>query len=106
MAATQPIYDVNIAGTSGASAVYYGHTTVLTAGTPIVLGADQALTQGVRVRAALGNSGNIYVGDASVSSSNGYTLSQGESVFVPIANVHTLYVNATVNNDSVSWIAT
>lgn len=85
------------------TAVLYGQKTVPAAGTPVQLGTG-GLSSGVKVKALSGNSGDIYVGDSNVGSSNGYVLAAGEEVFVEIDNLSRLYINAGTNDDGVSFI--
>jgi hypothetical protein len=85
--------------------VYHGQTTVTTAGTEVTLAASQALTQGVWVKAKLANTGNIYVGKNPVTSTTGFELDAGESVFIPVADITTVFVDSSVNGEGVSYMA-
>lgn len=87
------------------STPFNNKTTVTTAGTRVALGASQALTIGVWIRAATTNTGLIYVGDSSVSASNGYELAPGEAQFFPIANRATINIDASANSQSVTYYA-
>ena len=75
------IGDVDVTSVAIPSAIYHGKKTV-TAGTDEAIGASQAITSGVNVKALAGNSGLIYVGKVNVSSADGYELSANESVFI------------------------
>lgn len=100
-------YDLSTIATRNAftpTATIYGQTAVTTAGTRVALGASVTLFQGLTIRAHLANTGTIYVGDSSVSSTTGYMLSAGESVFVPISNRATIYIDSSVDGEGVSYI--
>jgi hypothetical protein len=86
------------------TAVVHGQKTVTTAGTEVALGASTALKSGVRVKALHGNTGWIYVGGNPVTSSTGYVLDAGEEVFVEVSNLATVYIDASVNGEGVSFI--
>jgi hypothetical protein len=59
-----------------------------------------SLAVGVVIRGAPGNTGNVYVGDSTVTASTGYLLGPGESVTVVVADLGDAYVynpSATLN---------
>lgn len=87
------------------TAIYSGQNTVASAGTAEAIGSSQAILSGVTVKALAGNAGVVYVGNSGVDSTNGLELSPGEQVFIEVANVATVYVDAATNDDGVSWIA-
>jgi|SRR3990167_1897191 len=66
--------------------------------------------EAVVVKALVGNSGNIFIGNRDVSSSNGFELSPGESLRIEYspnkdAGEHiTLYAAAATAGDDVSYI--
>lgn len=100
------IGDVDVTSMPLATAIYNGQKTVTTAGTQVALASSQAITHSVKIKALHGNSGWIYIGDSSVSSSNGYVLDAGETLELQIANLATVYVDSSVNGEGVSYIAT
>jgi methylaspartate ammonia-lyase len=61
-------------------------------------------TQGVNIKAHAGNTGFVYVGDAAVSSTNGFQLDNGEEVFLAIDDPSKIYVIGSADNQDVSWI--
>lgn len=81
------------------SVLVHGQTTVTTAGTEVALGASTALTSGVRVKALSDNAGSVYVGANPVTSSTGFELAAGEEVFIEVANLATVYVDAAAGGD-------
>lgn len=91
-------------GTSLIAAPLVGQTTShastpqqLNAGTPIVA------TNGVLVQALAANTGNVYIGGATVSASTGYELQPGQAVPFTVDSVSDLYVVATSASDAVCW---
>lgn len=88
------------------TAIYNGQKTVSSAGSAEALASSQAIVSGVHIKALVDNTDVVYVGNASVSSSNGLELESGDSVFIEIANLATVYVDVAVNGEGVSYIAT
>ena len=83
-----------------------GVITVTTATTRVpLIGASTPLVSGVTVKAAADNTGIIYVGNAAVAAANGFRLAAGESQFIEIANLASVYVDASVDAQSVTYIA-
>ncbi len=54
---------------------------------------------GIQLKALAANTGIIYVGKSTVSSSLCYPLAAGETLFLPIDNTDVLRALASVNND-------
>ena len=98
------IGNVDVDSVAIPSAIYNGQETVDLAGTAQAIGGSQALLSGITVRALVGNTGLVYVGNASVDSTNGHELAAGVSVFIEVDNVATIYVDAATNDDGVSWV--
>lgn len=96
---TNPVTTVESAPTT----IYNGKKSVTTAGTRVTLASSQAI-KSVTIKALSTNTGIIYVGDTSVSSSNGYQLSAGESVSMDIANLNTVNLDSSVSGESVTYI--
>lgn len=96
--------DVSVTGIDRPTVVRHGQTTVSTAGSEQVLGGDLALKSGVTVKALPGNTGVIYVGSSTVTSSNGLVLEAGDQVFIDVSNVNLVYVDSAEDGDGVSWI--
>lgn len=59
---------------------------------------------GVTVKADAGNTGFVYVGDASVSATNGFQLDGGEEVFLAVDDPSKIYIIGSADNQDVSWI--
>jgi len=85
-----------------ATTVYDGSKNVTTAGTRVVLASSQALTKGVRVRAKDANTGLIYVGGASVSSSSD-RLAPGEPTWMDVNNLANVWIDAAVSGEGVTF---
>lgn len=86
------------------SSVVSGQTNVTTAGVRVALGSSTAIL-GVVIRAKLTNTGLIYVGGSTVSSSNGYILDRGSAVFVGVANLADISIDSSVSGEGVSYLA-
>jgi hypothetical protein len=86
------------------TAVVAGQKTVTTAGSHVALGSSTTLKSGVRVKALHGNTGWIYVGPDGVTSTTGCVLDAGEEVFVEVNDLATVYIDASVNGEGVSFI--
>jgi hypothetical protein len=84
--------------------LHYGAKDVAAAGTAEALAASQALMHGVTVRAKTDNTGIIYVGDSDVDSTNGFELEAGESILIYTDNLANVYIDASVNEEGVSYI--
>jgi hypothetical protein len=96
---------VDIQTISVPTATYNGQKTVTSHGTAEALGSSQAILSGVRVKALSTNTGNVYVGNSSVDSSNGFVLAAGESDFWAVANIATLYIDSDVDGEGVCYHA-
>ncbi|NIR31662.1 MAG: hypothetical protein GWN84_20590 [Gammaproteobacteria bacterium] len=84
-----------------------GEKLVATAGTAVTLvGASTIVKSGVRIKARKGNTGTVYIGDSNVDSTNGYPLEPGESEFVEIEDLQSIYIDADNNSDGVRYFAT
>jgi hypothetical protein len=85
---------------------YHGQTTVSTPGTEVALGESQELVIGqVTIKAFHANTGFIYVGMNPVSASTGFVLDAGEQTVIFVENVETIYIDASVGDEGVSWQA-
>lgn len=104
VASDQATYPVT-ASVALPTVIYNGQTNVTTAGTRVVLAASQAILSGVTIKAKAANSGAIYVGSSAVSSSNGYVLAAGDTIFFEIANLNTVNIDSAVNGEGVSYVA-
>lgn len=80
-----------------------GVKTVPTAGTAVQLASSNSIKT-ITIRALSTNTGLIYVGTSLVSSSNGFELSPQETVSLDIANISTIWIDASVNGNGVSYI--
>lgn len=101
------IANLGIATIAVPPTVYNGKTMVTTAGTRVVLASSQAILSGVTIKALAANTGTIYVGSSTVASTNGYALTAGQTVFLAIANLNTVNIDASVTGtEGVTYIAT
>lgn len=82
----------------------------VTAGTRKALSATDVYAYAIRIQASKANTGKIYVGDSTVSSSNGQELEAGESIVLNNferpnnlleLNLADLYIDSSVNAEGV-----
>lgn len=78
--------------------------TVTTAGTRVALAASTTI-KSVTVKASVSNAGIVYVGNATVAASNGFELAAGDSVSLDISDLATVFVDASINSQIVTFIA-
>jgi len=81
----------------------YGAKTVGVAGTAEVL-ASETVEHGVTIKAMPSNTGDIYVGDSAVSSSNGYPLSAGEEIHLKLRDLSKIYLDTATGGEGVKYI--
>lgn len=85
--------------------VFSGVTTVTTAGSEQVLFPNQTI-KSVTIKALSTNTGIIYVGGSSlVSSANGFPLSASDTVSLDVSNTNAVWIDSSINNQSVAWIS-
>ena len=92
-----------------------GTVTVTTATTRVAFPSVRGRIVWLKVRATDGNTGVVYLGDVTVSSTAGYPLYQGidevqTAVIVPIPagasiNLGDIYLDAATNGDQADYIA-
>ena len=80
-----------------------GTTTVTTAGTRVPFGSSVLVTN-IKFKAPSTNAGLVAIGDSTVSMTNGYELSAGQTLELAIVNLEETYVDAATNGDKVSWV--
>jgi hypothetical protein len=70
------------------------------------LATDEPVNGPVRIKAGAANSGNIFLGDNTVTkTANGYELAKGEAIDIPyVVNLNQLYAACATANDDVYWI--
>lgn len=78
-------------------------TTVTTAGTRVQLAANAC--KWVIIKAKATNTGNIFVGGVTVTSTNGYILTPGEAISFDGTNTNLFYIDSSVSGEGVSIIA-
>ena len=85
--------------------VIYGRKTISVSGTAEILMAATA-THSVTVKALLANTGDVYVGDSDVTTSNGYPLSPGETISIDVDHeLASIYIDVDTNGEGVAFIA-
>lgn len=81
-----------------------GKTAVSTSGTRVTLAAS-TVVKSVTIKALITNTGLIYVGNATVASTNGYQLAAGDSISLDIANLNTVNLDCDNSGEGVSYIS-
>ena len=93
---------VNVGPPTAPSTFGNGQGTVASPGTAQAL-AGSTTIKGVTVKALKTNSGTIYIGDASVDSSNGYPLEAGAQLAIAINNLNKVFVDASGASQSYAF---
>ena len=91
----------------GIKAITTFHKTVASAGTAEALAANAGVHQFVTVRALLSNTGDVYLGDASVDANSGFVLDAGEELKFSFdegdgIDIDALYIDVDTNGEGVS----
>lgn len=76
-----------------------------TNGTPTPLEGSSTECQGVSVKADPDNAGQAYLGDASVTTANGYILAPGDAVGFDVDDLATVFFDVDTTGDVVSFLA-
>lgn len=92
------------------ASLFDGTATVTTAGTRVQLSATQILAVSVSIQAKAANTGVIYVGGPTISSSRGVALSAGDTLaLLPMArhneyyDLRAIWLDASVNGEGVAY---
>lgn len=85
-----------------------GQKKLTVGGTAVPLASNIALVNGVVITASLTNVATIFVGDATVNTTNdgtgsGYPLAPGQSISYATTNANLVYINSVNNTDFVSY---
>lgn len=83
-----------------------GQTTVPNAGTAVTLGSF-SVSGPILIKALDTNTGVMVVGDdgtGDVTVSNGHRLLAGDMVIMQLGNLKSIYIDASVNGEGVSWL--
>jgi len=81
-----------------------GSQTVSSAGTAVQLTTTATPCRLVNIYAKSGNTGNVFVGASTVSSSRGMVLEQARSTdWFPIDDLSKIYIDAANNDDGVTY---
>ena len=59
----------------------------------------------VSIAAKPANTGNVFLGDVTVTSANGRILAPGASIDIAIDNLNRIYLDVAVNGEGVSYMA-
>lgn len=94
--------DGNVIG-SPSSSIGSGSKDVATPGTQVALATSTACRR-VTIQAKIANTGYIYVGDSSVSSSNGIALSAGNSITLNVNGLDIIYIDADTGGEGITFL--
>lgn len=84
----------------------HGQRVVTNAATEESLAAAPTpLTIGVTVKALEANNGKIYVGFTGVTAENGFELSAGEQIFMPVKDLEDVFIDTDTDGEGVSFMA-
>ena len=83
--------------------LYYNQVTVGTTAVQLT-STSTPLNAGIVVKADSNNSGNVYVGDSSVSTSNGFALAAGEGIAFEIDDASKVWVVADSSGQKIYWL--
>lgn len=81
-----------------------GQVSVTTPGTRVALGSSTSIVF-IIVTANRTNTGNIYIGDVTVDSSNGSKMERGSNKFFPIDDLSKVYIDADTASEGISYLA-
>jgi hypothetical protein len=81
-----------------------GKTTVTTAGTRVQLLTSSTPAKSVTIKALIGNTGHIYVGNNFVSSTVGFVLEAGDTVSLNFADLSNIWLDCSVNGEGVTYL--
>lgn len=102
--ATNEKLDTLIAAVGGASTDFQGGAkTVTTAGVAVALSAVSVPCRRVNIRCSATNTGFIYIGGATVSSTVGLYLQPMDSILVEIDDLNKIYLDASTDGQSVVY---
>ena len=95
---------VNVSSISKPGRVIHGQKSVTT--TPTILGTE-ALKTGITLKSPNLNSVDIYIGNSlSVAANTGYILSPGESIYLEVSTLGSLFVRTTTSSATLVYIGT
>lgn len=79
-----------------------GQLNVTTAGTRVQLPSQAC--KAVSIAAKPANTGNVYLGDSSVTSANGRILDAGDTIDLAIDDLSRLYIDADTDGEGISYL--
>lgn len=91
----------------GENAFDHGAKTVGTTAAQLVT-AETRVNRGVQIKAAFGNTGRVYVGNADVTNgstdaTDGFELSAGQGLFVPTHDVTNVWIVGSAADQKTYW---
>src|SRR6266516_4720956 len=104
LTSTNGALDVDVTVNTGATTnanVYTGQQTA--GGSATQFASSLALSNGIIIKALATNTGTVYIGASSVSSSTGVPLTAGDAVSIAVSDLSLMYVTGN-GTDRISWI--
>ncbi len=92
---------IEASGDAPATSVGNGSKNVTTAGTRVQLSVTSVPIKKVTIRAKADNTGFIYVGGSTVSSSSNIYLQPMDSIPLDVANLNAVWLDSSANGDGV-----
>lgn len=83
-----------------------GKITSTTPGTRVPLSSTNIGIHSVIIHALAGNTSDVYIGNSSMTTSNGLHLAKGDAVTVIVSNLALLYLDVTTSGDAITFLAT
>lgn len=87
------------------SVFIFNQKTVTTSGTRVQLTATPTTISSVVIKGLAANTGKIYVGDVTVTTSNGFELAAGATISIAVNDLSKVYIDASANSQSISFLA-
>ena len=85
------------------ASVAQGFQAITTAGTRVNLADNVA--KSITIKANANNNGTVYIGDSTVTSSDGFPLRAGDTLSLDISNTNKIWIDASISGESISWIS-
>jgi len=91
-------------GPSAVETILNGSRTVTTPGTRVQLTTSSTATYEVLIQAKSTNTGLIYVGGASVASSNGISIAASKGITISVQNLNQVWLDCSVGGEGVNYM--
>ena len=83
------------------------HSQITVTSNPSILGNQTSLKSGVTIKSLATNTTDIYVGNSlALTTTNGYVLSPGETIFLEVSTLGSIFVRTSAGTATLAYIAT